>query len=133
MRAEAAALLLLTAPLGATAQERAALYTQHCAHCHQADGGGVPYFQPPLAGAPFVTGDAETLIWFVLQGSDAVLSEDSAYENEMPGFAALSDREIAAILSHIRSSFGNQAGAVSPDAVAGVRRDYDLGERGDPD
>jgi len=34
----------------------------------------------------------------------------------------LNDEEVAAVLSYIRSSFGNQAGSITPEKVGQVRK-----------
>jgi mono/diheme cytochrome c family protein len=42
----------------------------------------------------------------------------------MPAFGAqLQDAELAAVLTHIRSQWGNAAAPVTADAVAAVRKD----------
>ncbi len=43
------------------------------------------------------------------------------YDDEMPQYSYLSDREIADLLTYIRQNFGNDASAVSPEEVAEVR------------
>lgn len=96
----------------------AALYTQTCTACHQAEGQGLAGAFPPLAGSPVVNDESpETLIRIILQGYDA-RTEFAA----MPPFAGqLTDNEIAAIATHERSSWGNSAGAVSPQEVKKIR------------
>ena len=44
------------------------LYGRHCLSCHQADGGGVPNLQPPIAGGSWVKGDPRALALFVMTG-----------------------------------------------------------------
>lgn len=108
----------------ASAQDRgAALYAEHCATCHQADGYGVPYFQPSLRDSAIVAGPPDWPIRYVLQGSDArdPAWGESDYDNVMPAFAALTDEQIAALVSFVRARFGGGAGPVAPDRVAAVR------------
>ncbi|MBL0910938.1 MAG: cbb3-type cytochrome c oxidase subunit II [Bacteroidia bacterium] len=97
-----------------------ALYMQTCAACHQADGKGVPGAFPPLAGSPVVNDENyETFIRIILLGYDA-----RAEYGVMPGFAGqLADEEIAAIVNHERSSWGNKAAPISPEDVKRIR-DY---------
>jgi hypothetical protein len=45
------------------------------------------------------------------------------YNGVMPGFANLSDEELAAVLTYIRQAWSNDAPAISPAAVAEVRSD----------
>ena len=108
--------------MDAKADDGAALYDEYCMTCHQADGYGVPFQQPPLAGSPMVTGPVEPLIAFVIEGSEGQPSRVSEWESLMPGFTALKDDELAAIMTHIRSSFGNHAGSITKDMVQSHRR-----------
>lgn len=110
------ALLLVAAP--AAAQDGAALYARHCLRCHQSDGGGVPRFQPPLTGSEIVRGPAAVLTRYVILGAGG--EGPSEWQNEMPGFAALDDRDLAAVLSFVRARFG-PAGPVTPSEVSEAR------------
>ncbi len=40
----------------------------------------------------------------------------------MPAFQFLSDEDIAAVASHVRSSWSNKADAVTPEAVKALRK-----------
>ena len=106
------------------------LYAQHCLICHQADGGGVPWMQPPLAGAASVTGPAEPLIELTLRGIGPGVGQmppSGDWSQVMASFDALSDQDIAAILTHVRTSWGNDAGAVDATTVTEVRRSIAAG------
>ena len=96
----------------------ASLYTSTCAACHQADGMGIAGAFPPLAKSKVLNDqDPELLIRIILQGYDA-----NPEFGQMPGFAALlTDGEIAAIINHERSSWGNDAPAVNAEQVADIR------------
>ncbi|GER07271.1 hypothetical protein GCM10007972_14800 [Iodidimonas muriae] len=98
-----------------------AVYEQHCLSCHQADGGGVPMMQPELWGSRRINGPDTALIDFVLGGSASLPDEERAYSNEMPGFDHLSDAELAAVLSYIRSRFENDAPAIAARDIAARR------------
>jgi mono/diheme cytochrome c family protein len=99
-----------------------ALYAQHCATCHMADGKGVPSLQPSLVDSSIVRGDENLLIRVVLAGPAAVLPADrEPYNNTMAGFAMLADAEIAELLTYVRREFGNGAAPVSTERVAAVR------------
>ena len=43
------------------------------------------------------------------------------YSSQMPAFPQLSDEDIASIVDHERTSFGNNAPTVTPDAVKKLR------------
>lgn len=94
------------------------LYVQTCAPCHQQNGKGLAGAFPPLAGSPIVNDeDPDLMIRIILQGYDA----RSEY-GQMPPFASqLTDEEIAAIASHERSAWGNQAAPVSAGEVGKIR------------
>ncbi|MDF9796502.1 cytochrome c oxidase cbb3-type subunit 2 [Catalinimonas alkaloidigena] len=94
------------------------LYMSTCATCHQAEGTGLSGAFPPLAGSSVVNKeDPELLVRIILQGYDA-----RPEYAQMPGFAdQLSDEEIAAIANHERSSWGNNAPALTADDVKKIR------------
>lgn len=78
---------------------------------------------PPLAGAEWVTGDESQLIKLILNGISGELEVNGiTYDGTMPPWAnSLNDVQIAAVLSHIRSNWGNSATPVTAEVVAGVR------------
>jgi mono/diheme cytochrome c family protein len=93
----------------------------HCASCHQRDGRGLGEVQPTLAGSAAATGDPRALIAWVLRGEPPATLVSTRSAVVMPQFAWLSDEDLALVLTHIRSSFGNAAGAVTATDVAAVR------------
>lgn len=109
----AAALFGMAAAAGsAVAQAKGAeLYSQNCAACHHAEGEGIPDIFPALAGSAIVQGDPKIPAGVVTHG-----------RNGMPSFAQdLNDDQLAAILTYMRSSWGNKAGPVDPALVKDVR------------
>ncbi len=94
-------------------------YAQNCASCHQAAGQGVPGAFPPLANNRIVKGDPHylaRLVLYGLQGQATVGGQ--TYNGVMPGFAgSLNDDQISQALTYIRSSWGNNATAVSAEVV----------------
>ncbi|NJO02309.1 MAG: c-type cytochrome, partial [Bacteroidia bacterium] len=111
-------------PVGqVSADQGASLYARHCAGCHRPDGKGAEGMIPPLVATEWVTGSKDRLIYAVLNGlSEPIEVNGVNYDQEMPGFATLSDEEVAAILSYIRQSFGNQAGIVTSAEILEERR-----------
>lgn len=94
------------------------IYEANCLACHQADGGGVPMMAPPLIKTSYVLGDKSRLIGIVLNGFDEEVEiEGEYYSNPMPAFPQLSDKEVADVLSYIRSNFENSASTVSAAEV----------------
>lgn len=108
------------------AVDGAAVYTQSCAACHQAGGEGVAGAFPPLARASWVTGDEKTAARIVLLGLQGPIEVNGqTYNGVMPAWRdTLNDAQIAAVLTHVRSSFGNEAPAVSEETVAALRKEY---------
>lgn len=101
----------------------AALYAAMCAACHQAGGTGVPGAFPPLAGSARVNGADATAAAIVLRGIDGPLTASGrTYRGQMPAFRdRLDDAQIAAVLTHLRSSWGNASAPVSAATVARAR------------
>ncbi len=98
------------------------LYNTFCGTCHQQNGKGARGRMPPLAGTDWVVGDKERLIRVVLNGLKGSMEiNGETYNGVMPGHSFLSDDEIATILTYIRSSFGNEASAISPEEVKAMR------------
>ncbi len=99
------------------------IFAAVCQTCHQATGLGVEGQYPPLAGSEWVLEDVETPIRIVLFGLEgAITVQGRTFNNQMPQFYdKLSDKEIAAVVTHIRSSWGNEASAASPEDVEKIR------------
>lgn len=107
----------------ASAYDGAVVYTANCSSCHQADGRGIPGAFPPLAGNPVVTGNPTAVIAIVKNGLDGrVEVNGQSYSGIMPRWRdVLSDEQIAAAISYIRSSWHNRAAGVSEAQVEAVR------------
>ncbi|GGH75031.1 mono/diheme cytochrome c family protein [Filimonas zeae] len=99
------------------------VYTTYCLACHQANGGGVPNLNPPLAKTSFVLGDKKKLVSILLKGmNEEVEIDGNYYSNTMPAQAFLKDQELADVLTYIRNSFGNKATAVTVAEVKAARK-----------
>lgn len=98
-----------------------------CIQCHQANGKGLPGSYPPLVGSEFVTGDERRLAAILLNGLNGELTVmGQKYNSQMPAWGATkSDEEIAAVLTYIRSQWGNSAPAVKEELVAAVRKEVE--------
>ena len=108
----------------AAAMKRGAqIYADTCSACHLSDGKGQPGFFPPLRrDAVAQQSDPTGFAHIVLAGSRSgpALARPSALT--MPSFAwKLTDQEIADVLTYVRNSWGNQAGAVDSAAVHKLR------------
>ena len=102
----------------------ASIYASSCASCHQSNGAGVPGAFPPLKGDPVVTAeDPRRHVEIILQGLSGKKIDGTSYSAAMPGFAdQLDDDEIAAVVNHERTSWGNSAPTVEPEDVKAIRK-----------
>lgn len=95
------------------------LYQNNCQACHQANGEGIKGAFPPLKGSAVVLDDSpEILIDIILSGYNG-----REEYGEMPAVGTLNRltaEEIAAIINHERSSWGNKARNVSAIEVEKV-------------
>lgn len=97
------------------------VFSANCAGCHQASGEGVAGAFPPLAGNPNLA-DAKHVASVVIKGlSSGVEVKGVKYTQPMPGFAQLSDEEVAAVSTYIRNSWGNSFGGVTPEEAKAAR------------
>ncbi|WP_262694294.1 c-type cytochrome [Kordiimonas aquimaris] len=99
-----------------------ALYEENCAVCHQFDGGGVPFMQPELIGSPRANGAKGGVIDMILFGSAAEGAGQGEFSNEMTSFDYLTNKEIAAIATYVRTNFKNDGGPVSDADVRSRRK-----------
>jgi mono/diheme cytochrome c family protein len=106
-------------------------YDIHCGTCHLPTGLGSASTGPPLVGSPVVLAvDPASLINITLYG--AQLPEEAPSEEwskrswkVMEPFARkMNDEEVAALLSYVRSAWGNEAGEVTPEQVATQRQGF---------
>ena len=89
----------------------AEVFSTSCTACHQAEGQGIPPVYPALAGNGFVQADAVEVVRTILNGRAG-----------MPSFGGdLSDERLAAVVSYIRNTWGNEAPVVTPAFVEDVR------------
>jgi mono/diheme cytochrome c family protein len=111
----------------AEAADGAVVYAGICQACHQSTGQGLAGVFPPLAGSDWVLGPAERPVALVLRGlAGPIEVAGVAYNGVMPAFGdQLSDQEIAAVVSYIRSSWGNDAEPVEPALVTKLRARWD--------
>lgn len=103
------------------------VYMQVCFACHQPTGLGLPGMFPPLAGSDWVKAKkADRMIRIVLHGLTGPLNINGAPFTSPaplmpPQGAALSDTQIADVLTFVRAEYGAGASAVTPDQVKAIR------------
>jgi mono/diheme cytochrome c family protein len=108
---------------GEMAERGGKLYRDHCAQCHGDDGEGVPGAYPALAGNRAVTlAVPANLVQVVLGGGFPPATAGNPRPFGMPPFATvLSDAQVAAVITHIRTSWGNRGTAVGEFTVSQQR------------
>jgi cytochrome c oxidase cbb3-type subunit 2 len=93
-----------------------ALFAANCQACHQANGEGLPGAFPPLKGSPIVTGDnLDLYVDIIMNGYDA-----RPEYGAMPPIGTnmgFTENEVAAIINHERTSWGNEAKTVTPEEI----------------
>jgi mono/diheme cytochrome c family protein len=91
------------------------IYDTRCASCHGAEGLGKPPQYPPLAGNQSIQMEsAVNPIRMVMNGGFPPGTVGNPMPYGMPPFAqSLSDDEVAAVVSYIRTAWGNHGGPVS--------------------
>ena len=107
----------------ATLKLGAKLYEDYCIKCHRANGAGIPPAYPPLAGNRAITMPSSVnAIRIVLNGGFPPSVQGNPRPYGMPPYGpVLSDAEVAAVVSYIRHSWGNNAALVSPLDVSRYR------------
>jgi mono/diheme cytochrome c family protein len=101
-----------------------AIYVDNCSACHTESGAGLAGLFPPLKANPLVQApDPSNLMRLVLEGGKNAATGHAPTGTAMPAFGwKLSDKEVAAVLTYVRSSWGNAAHAVSANEVSSIRQ-----------
>jgi len=110
------------------AQQGAKVYERQCLQCHGEQGAGMKTASgdvayPALAGNRAVLlKDPTNLVQLVLYGGYGPVTAGHPRPFGMPpAVLELDDRDIAAVLTHLRTQWGNQAGEVTPLQVNRIR------------
>ncbi|MDX2111254.1 MAG: cytochrome c [Verrucomicrobiota bacterium] len=102
-------------------------FTKNCVVCHQATGLGVPGAFPPVNGSDWVHGADERLIKILLHGMNGeVHVNGKPYNGNMPSFVASKDKDIAAVLTYLRTSpeMNNNAAPITEEQVKSIRTQF---------
>ena len=103
------------------------IFLTTCFACHGADGQGVKFLAPPLAGSDWVNGSPARLSRVLFHGlSGPITVSGRRYDIPeiqpvMPPLAALGNTEIAAVLTYIRRAWGNTADPLTPGDINKLR------------
>ncbi len=108
---------------GRSDRSGAAHFERLCTGCHGSDGLALEGEAPPLAGTSWVAGPETRLIRIVMHGVRGPIQVgNKIYDLEMPGVGPkLSDREMAVLLSFVRSRWGAPSAVITPETVRRVR------------
>jgi mono/diheme cytochrome c family protein len=101
--------------LPAASEVGANIYKKHCEACHGKNGEGLKNAYPALGGSTAVLERSPaSLVRMIVEGGFGAATPGNPQPYGMPPFGQLlSPQEIAGVITHMRSSFGNQAGFVS--------------------
>ena len=103
------------------------VFTAHCANCHKSDGMGMPPILPALKGDSVATGPADEMIQTVLSGVPGTIM--LSFGGNQPD-DPLSDEQLAAVITYVRNTWGNDdkkkhgehaGGVITAGDVARVR------------
>jgi len=102
------------------------IFNNNCAICHQANGSGGANGCPPLAGSDWAAGGGPNrIVRLVLNGGNGpikVSGKDYPGTTTMTPFKdTLTDYQLAAALSYVRTAWGNHAAVVLPEQVKKIR------------
>ena len=90
------------------------VYAANCAACHQANGKGAGPIKPLDAAAVVLDADKNKQIAVLLNGQN---------NGAMPSWKALSDTDIAAVISYTKNNWSNKTGqVVQPADVLALRK-----------
>lgn len=99
-----------------------------CYTCHRDHGEGIVRIYPPLVGSEWATGDPDRLIKLTLHGVwGKIRVRGKIFETTrgVPPMTAIgnffTDAEVAAVLTYVRNSWGNDASEISEDHVKRIR------------
>ncbi|MDC8001293.1 copper-containing nitrite reductase [Aequorivita todarodis] len=96
-------------------------YMATCVACHQANGQGIEGAFPPLAKSDYLNADVDRAIDIVLHGKSGEITVNGKKYNSVMTAQALSDEEVANVLTYVYNSWGNSKKEVTPEMVQAVR------------
>ncbi|WP_242494521.1 copper-containing nitrite reductase [Brumimicrobium glaciale] len=97
------------------------LYGSTCFACHQANGEGIANAFPPLAKADYLNADVSRAIEIVLRGKTGEITVNSKKYNSVMTAQNLTDKEVAAVMTYVYNSWGNNGTEVTEEMVKKVR------------
>ncbi len=93
------------------------IYMGTCFACHQSEGQGIPNAFPPLANSDYLNADVNRAIDAVLYGLSGEIVVNGKTYNSVMTAQALSEEEVANVLTYVYNSWGNNKTDVTPAMV----------------
>ncbi|MFZ9053742.1 MAG: cytochrome D1 domain-containing protein [Woeseiaceae bacterium] len=107
-----------------------AVYLANCAACHQPSGVGLAGAFPPLAGSDYLQGNRKEVLAAALFGLEGPITVNGVeYNGVMPSLGHLRDEDLAAAITYVFGSWGNDLAAVSVEEVAALRAELGQTDR----
>ena len=102
------------------------VYNTLCTACHQPTGTGMDGLAPALVDSDWVLGTADILPRIIIHGlSGPIKVNGQVWSLEMPPLGpALSDEQIAGVLTYIRREWEHNGSPISIEAVAKIRAQH---------
>jgi len=112
---------------GGVAGSGAELFSANCASCHgvAGDGSGDGYYPPLLHNTSVGASTPNNLVMVVLNGVQRRTAKSAVF---MPGFAALSNEQIASLVNFVERQFGDPTLQVAAGEITSYRHDADPGQ-----
>ena len=106
------------------------VYNANCAACHQPNGQGLAGAFPPLAESDYLQGNRNDVISAALFGLSGPITVNGVdYNGVMPSLGHLQDEDLAAAITYVFGSWGNELAAVSVAEVAAIRAEVGAEDR----
>jgi mono/diheme cytochrome c family protein len=112
----------LPAPHRASVERGELLYSQTCAACHQLDGNGLAGLAPPFEGSEWLQKPNVDLVKIALEGiSGKITVKGDEWDMVMPGWAHLSDQQLADIMNYILMTWAEKPRMLKPEFIGSKR------------
>lgn len=89
------------------------VYATYCANCHQPDGKGLAALYPPLAASDYLLENYARAACIVKNGQFKEIEVNGVKFNQMMPANAITNIEIAQVLTYVTNTWGNEAGLIS--------------------
>lgn len=97
------------------------IYMKTCFACHQAEGQGIPNAFPPLAKSDYLNADVRRAIEIVVKGKTGEITVNGEKYNSVMTRQAISNQEVADVLTYVYNSWGNNKTNVTKAQVDAVK------------